>query len=291
MSAQIPPPAPRPSNEDSAVPWPRSPEQAAELGRISREMDELAVELTRISARTRISIQAIRKVESLPDRDIYEWGTIQGFIGLERQPPHMPIVFHRSFVASEPGGGIFTLDGQPASESSTLLPEFCTLPLPHVKVQETGRFLTHFVEPLESARGSLDIVVGQRFRTSKSGSQRGQGPRISLAVRIPSRLLKARVFTPVELLVSDSPKLRMFHPGLRELPGGPEARWFDQLAELPPPQRSRPGQEPNTSRDDELCSLMAARMFQKLGWDQSTFIQHAVDVPLPIWGVEYMLDL
>jgi hypothetical protein len=253
-------------------------------------MDDLAVELTRVSARTRVSVHAVRRLERRPDADVLEWASVQGFLGIERRPQHMPIAFHRAMAAAHPGATLLALDGQPAGRDTLLFKEFCTTPLPEISVFEEAGELVHVAQPSSDAQDPMDILVAHRYTTTIPTLHAGHGLRLSLSLRIPSRQLRAHVFTHRDIELGSAPSLKMFHAGMRETPGSTAPRWFDQLGELPPPQRVPARPSSSASHEESRVAAIAAGLFHRIGWTADDFVQHAAAVMLPIWGVEYVLS-
>ena len=273
-----------------SIPWPAKSGERAELQRISRDMDDLAVELTRVSARTRVSVHAVRRVERRAGTDVFEWASVQGFLGIERRPEHMPIAFHRAMAAAHPGAVLLALDGKPAGRNTILFKEFCSSPLPEIlEYQEDGESV-HVAQPSPGAQDPLDIFVAHRYVTRVPSEHAHRGLRLNLSLRIPSRQLQAHVFTHRDIEVGTTPTLKMFHGGMREPPGVAEPRWFDQLGELPPPVRVPDRPDAAGSDEERRVAAIAAGLFHRIGWAADEFVQHATAVMLPIWSLEYVLS-
>ncbi len=285
MSQQMPPDPAR--DPIGRIPWSSAPADQRELQRICRDLDELAVELTRTSARTRISIHAVRLAGVSEDAVRLERLQVQGFFGLERNVPHAPIAFLLPATGSGPPGPLHTLDGRPLAAASPILEQFCTRPFPEIRVRESGSSILKIVELPPEAQGHCDVVVGHRDHVRLHREAWQGAIEFSSCVRVPSRLLHIHAYTHRSIQIGESSTTRMYRAGLS---GAPIDRSFDQIAEFPGPTRSRAG-APVQGGDAARVLGIAAAMFESAGWPVHEFEHHHVSVPMPVWGAEYAVGL
>jgi hypothetical protein len=264
-------------------------------GREDREsLFRAAAAVTRRWSETLFNIRAVRPAPGNPR--LTEGLVIRGMLGHTARADAVPLEMGEavSIPARRPDGAAYmTLERRPASGATptSLLPEFCSEPLPRITSRAAGDRVVHQIDPAEGASGlPMDLVMAH------VGSQPDQHPatrrpalgEMWFLITFPACRLVFDVFLHRDIACRCIPSLSTHLWGPDVVHWG-SSRWSTRfpgglrLAVLG--QGVASASTPGIPRHAEMLT----RVFGEVGWNPDEFTGYRCEVMFPLWRAGYCM--
>jgi hypothetical protein len=238
-----------------------------------------------------------RFVRPVPGNPLLTEGLrIRALIGHAARPDALPLETGESAPLRStpaPGPAFATLDAQPASghTPASLLPEFCTDPLPRVISRSAGDRVVHVIDTESGPQGRpADIVMAHRTARPDWHPATLRPPIGDMAVlqSFPTRRLLFEVFLHRDIARRCLPALQV-HLWQPDLPGKGGTRWSTQFLGGPRLEVLSTGpvvsSTPAYARHGELIS----HVLDQVGWAGEDFVGYRCDTAYPVWRAAYVM--
>lgn len=261
---------------------------SVDLRRMATSLDDVASELTGLSARARVSVSAMR---ASPQGSIetFEHANIQGNLGIERRQPHVSVSYQRAFGDASLRAASSTLAGEPLAGGLALVKEFSTASVLRVDRRVLGGAKIDEVSFLEGFDGPADLLVANRDRFERSPEDIASGVTLTYVTRIPVAWMIADVYLHRSVRVG-LPRAGVFYPGSRHVGSGLDGREFDRLAHIAPPAMIGSGDGGSMAEINPEHARLTRYLFDQTGWDPGEFTHYRWLVERPLWAMDYVIS-
>ena len=258
--------------------------------RVRRKRYELDVQLFGVEVESRIALEVFRPLPGDPTK--FEFAHVIGSVGVTTHQEGTPfILINRASLSPSLLARASALDGSPLAEneSSAILEEFSTMPLPQTTSRGTDQLSVLVVDAeLRIGAPPFEVFASRLISPAGEHPAHGQDNTIDMGVslRYPTRNLlfdtylhrsMARACTASTALYCQSDSREPF----RE-------RWYDRLQNPPHLEVRGPARFEETHPSYPRMAELAGHVFDLLGWDATEFVNHRCHVEYPLSGAQYV---
>jgi hypothetical protein len=225
--------------------------------------------------------------------------------GLRRIRSSMPItVCGRSFLQQDVAGpdtpSVETLDGRPAPHASEpcLLEDFCTHPIPSLRVIEQNKLFLYTLDEFEPPVNvpvtiASAMILRNSYTRYKTPDQTYEWEEI--VPRIPCKLLVMDIILRDDVFpgVAPEPRSRLYGPAKSPRRPDEPAFHLDQLDLSLPLEHLGAGRFDLRLPEFSRYAEMIDGLFSKTGWDRSRFRAYRcrVQYPVPLVAITHWFNL
>lgn len=252
-----------------------------------------AASITGRWSETTIETRIIRPVPGHPL--LTEGVRIRGLIGHRARADAVPLEVGETAplrTASPPGPAFATLDARPASGHTpgSLVPEFCTEPLPRVISRSAGNRVVHVIDTAEApVDAATDIVMAHK------ASQPDRHPatlrpalgEMQFLMTFPARRMVYDVFLHRDIARRCIPSMEV-HLWRPDLAGPGPGRWSTRFPGGPRLELLSGGAAVETGAYARQPDLLA-HVLGQIGWDADEFVGYRCETLFPIWRAAYCM--
>ncbi len=257
----------------------------------------LAEAAARATGRWTETTLTLRIVRALPgDPRQTEEASIRGLIGHTARAQAVPLVLGHATSHAEGGLGesvYATLDRKPASGStpSSLMPEFCTSPLPGVVSRNAGSRIVHMIDASPGAVArAMDIVIANREVKPEAhpATLRPAVGELWTLMTFPSRHLVFDAYLHRDLARKCLPSLEthLWNPDVGRQGA---TRWSTRFPGGPALRLLGPGLGGAGTSAYPRMGELTARLFAQMGWEPGEFVGYRCEVDFPLWRAGYCM--
>ncbi len=255
---------------------------------------ETAARVTGRWTETAITLRLVRAVPGNPRQT--EEASVRGMIGHSARAQAVPLVVGQSTWHAEEGlseSVHATLDRKPASGAtpSSLLPEFCTDPLPSVVSRNAGSRIVHLIDAPAGLGGrAMDIVLASREAKPEAhpATLRPAVGELWNLVTFPSRHMVFDTYLHRDVARKCLPSLET-HLWSPEVGRQGATRWSTRFPGGPTLRLLGPGLNGAGTGAYARMGELTARLFAGMGWEPEEFIGYRCEVDYPIWRAGYCM--
>jgi hypothetical protein len=213
---------------------------------------------------------------------------VAGRVGFERSSYHMPAVIsylpHASTAIEEARAA------QEPTASEKLFEEFCSKPVPHVRLERHGTSMIEIVEQ-QPGGGAVDIIGGPFFHAAQTPFEPRLDHLHSVSVlTTPARWLVSDIYLQKSVAARVVPRCDVYAYGaLCKLNVPPATRWFDRLPGNPTLVLLGRGLANAGSPVWARHGALTKSLFERAGVDPDEYVGTRLLVPYPIWSAQYVV--
>lgn len=266
---------------------------------VRRALHESIKTLSGRSVAARMSVSIIRPSAENPRE--CEYVHARAYIGFRAVSGGLPLVLASWVTVPDnntgrmPGLDYCDLSGMPLEgrETTGLLEEFCSSPLPIVASRDTTGRLVQVLDHLRAAPGtSMDAVIAYRLPNVGPIPSLNDPPVFleSTNLTVPAEHLVADLYVHRDLAQGAMPSLSVF---LGRGTGGCDIidRWHEQVDGAPVLGLLGTGLGNSYSGAWDRHGELTRRLFDELGWDPVEFVGYRNEERWPLWNCDYIMAL
>lgn len=243
---------------------------------------------------TLIDVRIIRPVPGLPL--LTEGLRVRGMIGHVSRRDAVPLEMGGSAplrAQSPPGPAFSTLGAQPASGTSlgSLLPEFCSAPLPRVTSRSADDRVIHVIDTDGSSpERPVDIMLAQRGAQSDRhpASLRPALGEMWLLVTFPARRVVYDVYLHREIARRCIPSLEL-HLWGPDMGRHGSSRWSTRFPGGPRLEVLSSGIAGAATNAYPRHPALLQQVISEVGWSGDDFVGYRCEVHYPVWRAGYCM--
>ncbi len=235
-----------------------------------------------------------RLVRPLPENPgLTEGVRIRGLIGHSARADAVPLEMGESAPLRTDGSGpaFETLQAQPASGSTprSLLPAFCTEPLPRVVSRSSGDRVFHMIDTSGTAASPADIVMAHRSSKPDRhpATLRPAVGEMLLLINFPARRMLFDIFVHRDIArrCIPSAEVHLFRSDAH----GPAIGWTTRFAGSPRLEVLGSGLSRTAAPSYARYTELLGGVYDQLGWDAGDFVGYRCEATFPVWRAAYCM--
>jgi len=244
-----------------------------------------------------LSVNIIRPMPG--DSPMTEGARIHGLVGHCWRDQAVPLEIGQtaSLRSSDEGPAFATLDTTPASGSTpgSLLPEFCSTPLPRVISRTVGPRVVHVIDTDDrpdpgSGREPIDIITAHRATNPDRHPATLKPPvgEVWSLQNVATRRLVFDTFLHRDIARRCIPSLEL-HLWTPDVIRHGSNRWSTRFPGGPRLEVLGPGLRAVQTAAYERYPELLTHVFARLGWDSEEFVGYRCEVTFPVWRAGYCM--
>jgi hypothetical protein len=235
----------------------------------------------------------IRIVRPVPGEPLYTEGArVRGLIGHSWRVDAVPLELWESAplrAVGGPGPAFTTLDARLVTGNTpgSLIPEFCSTPLPRVTSRSAGERAIHVIDaPDSGANRPVDIFMAHKAATPDRHPATLRPPvgEMGHLITFPAVRLVFDVYLHRDIARRCIPSLEVH----LARPGEP-SRWSTRFPGGPRLQLLGPGAGTAASAAYPRHQELVRHVIDQVGWDPAEFVGYRCESSYPIWRAAYTM--